>query len=236
VFLPEAPFCVGIDWAAESHAVCVLDAYGKITSEFTIVHTADGFADLLRRLGRLGEDRTDVPVGIERPDGRLVDALLEAGHPVVPANPNAIRTWRDGEVLSGAKSDAGDAAVIAGYLRLRAHRVRPATPYTAETKGAAHRGPHPRRHCADARRGDQPARRVARREPRRRPRPRRRPQNPRRRPQGSRPVRRRPSTRTPRSSRRCQGRVGSTPPRCSPSGATPAQPTTGPTPSPPSPG
>ena len=73
-------------------------------------------------------------MGIERPDGRLVDALLQAGHPVVPVSPNAIKTWRDGEVLSGAKSDAGDAAVIAEYLRLRAHRLRPATPFTAETK------------------------------------------------------------------------------------------------------
>jgi len=36
--------------------------------------------------------------------------------------------------LSGAKSDAGDAAVIAEYLRLRAHRLQPATPYTAQTK------------------------------------------------------------------------------------------------------
>ena len=43
------------------------------------------------------------------------------------------------------------------------------------------------------------------------------------------------STRTARSSRRCQGRVRSTPPRCSPSGATAAKPTTAPTPSPPSP-
>ena len=52
----------------------------------------------------------------------------------MPVSPNAIKTWRDGEVLSGAKSDAGDAAVIAEYLRLRAHRLHPATPYTAETK------------------------------------------------------------------------------------------------------
>lgn len=39
-----------------------------------------------------------------------------------------------GEVLSGANSDAGDAAVIAKYLRLRAHRLRPATPYSTQTK------------------------------------------------------------------------------------------------------
>lgn len=134
MLLSEAGFYVGIDWAAEMHAVCVLDAAGKIKAEFTIAHTADGFADLLRRLARLGEDPADVPVAIERPDGRLVDALLQAGHPVVPVSPNAIKTWREGEVLSGAKSDPGDAMVIAEYLRLRAHRLRPAAPFSAETK------------------------------------------------------------------------------------------------------
>ena len=132
--LPESPYYLGIDWAAESHAVCVLDAAGKITVQFTIAHTADGFAGLMRRLGRLTEDRCEVAVAIERPDGRLVDALLEAGHPVVPVSPNAIKTWRQGEVLSGAKSDAGDAVVIAEYLRLRCHRLRPATPFSAQTK------------------------------------------------------------------------------------------------------
>jgi transposase len=134
MFLPECPFFVGIDWAAETHAVCVLDRSGRIISEFTIAHTAAGFTELLTRLGRLVHDRAELPVGIERPDGRLVDALLQAGHPVVPVSPNAIKTWRDGEVLSGAKSDAGDAAVIAEYLRLRAHRLRPAVPYSVQTK------------------------------------------------------------------------------------------------------
>ena len=132
--LQRVLFYVGIDWAAETHAVCVLDATGRIRAQFTIGHTAAGFADLLRRLARLAGDPAEVAVGIERPDGRLVDVLLEAGYPVVPVSPNAIKTWRDGEVLSGAKSDAGDAAVIAEYLRLRAHRLQPATPYTAETK------------------------------------------------------------------------------------------------------
>src|SRR4051794_36504343 len=132
--LPDALFLVGIDWAAEAHAVCVLDAVGRVHLSFTIEHTTEGFALLLRHLGKLAEDRGDVPVGIERPDGRLVDALLEAGHPVVPVKPNAIKTWRDGEVLSGAKSDAGDAHVIAEYLRLRAHRLRPAQPFSSQTK------------------------------------------------------------------------------------------------------
>ena len=132
--VPEALFYVGIDWATETHAICVLTAAGRIKAQFMIDHTASGFADLLRRLGRLTGNPGDVPIGIERPDGRLVDALLEAGFPVVPVSPNAIKTWRDGEVLSGAKSDAGDATVIAEYLRLRAHHLRPATPYSGQTK------------------------------------------------------------------------------------------------------
>jgi transposase len=130
--LPEALFFTGIDWAAQTHAVCVMDAGGKIAAEFTIEHSADGIATLIRRLAGYGVPG-DIPVAIERPDGRLVDLLLEAGHPVVPVSPNAIKTWREGEVLSGAKSDAGDAAVIAEYLRLRQHRLKTAAPYSDET-------------------------------------------------------------------------------------------------------
>jgi hypothetical protein len=69
-----------------------------------IEHSADGITALIRRLARYG-DPASLPVAIERPDGRLVDLLLEAGHPVVAVKPNAIKTWREGEVLSGAKSD-----------------------------------------------------------------------------------------------------------------------------------
>ena len=131
--LPDARVFTGIDWASAAHAVCVVNAAGKVMAEFTIEHSAEGIAGLARRLARFGEP-ADMPIGIERPDGRLVDLLLEAGHPVVPVKPNAIKAWRDGEVLSGAKSDAGDAAVIAEYLRLRYHRLAPAVPYSGQTR------------------------------------------------------------------------------------------------------
>ncbi|MGH8919656.1 MAG: IS110 family transposase [Actinomycetes bacterium] len=130
--LVGALFFVGIDWAAKTHAVCVLDAAGQSVAAFTTEHTAAGFTGLVRRMAQLG-DPALVPVAIERPDGRLVDALLAAGHPVVPVKPNAIKTWREGEVISGAKSDPGDAHVIAEYLRLRAHHLRAATPLTEHT-------------------------------------------------------------------------------------------------------
>ena len=126
-------FFVGIDWAMAEHAVCVLDQTGRKVAAFTIEHTAAGFARLAARLGKLGGTER-MPVAIERPDGRLVDALLEAGHPVLPVKPNAIKTWRESEVLSGAKSDPGDAHVIADYLRVRFHRLRPAAPLSGHTK------------------------------------------------------------------------------------------------------
>ena len=131
--LPPAQFFVGLDWAAETHAVCVLNTEGRTSAQFVVDHSADGIRNLIAKLAQFG-DPIDVHVGIERPDGRLVDLLLEAGHPVVPVNPNAIKTWREGEVLSGAKSDTGDALVIAEYLRLRAHRLHVVPGYSADTK------------------------------------------------------------------------------------------------------
>jgi transposase len=131
--VPGAVFFTGIDWASEAHAVCVMNAAGLVVARFTIAHSAEGLDKLIRKLAGLG-DPADMPVAIERPSGVLVDALLEAGHPVVPVSPNAIKTWRESEVLSGAKSDPGDAEVIAEYLRLRCHRLRVATPYSDDTR------------------------------------------------------------------------------------------------------
>jgi transposase len=110
-----------------------MDESGRVTASFTICHDADGLRRLVRRLAGYGEPGS-IPVGIERPSGRLVDVLLEAGHPVVPVKPNAIKAWRESEVLSGAKSDAADAAVIAEYVRLRHHRLRVVAPYSGQSR------------------------------------------------------------------------------------------------------
>jgi len=124
---------VGIDWAAEEHTVCVLDADGRRADRFDVAHSADGFDQLIARLNR-HDAASEMPVAIERPDGRLVDRLLEAGHPVVPVKTNAIKIWREAEVLSGAKSDPRDAEVIADYLRQRLGRLRPLQPFSAQTR------------------------------------------------------------------------------------------------------
>nr|WP_261566381.1 IS110 family transposase [Frankia gtarii] len=109
----DAVYCVGIDWAAKSHGVCVFDRDRKKTTPFTIEHSAAGFVGLGRRLSRLGEAGL-VPIAIGRPDGRLVDVLLEAG--------------------SGAKSDVDDTEVIADYLLCRARRLTIVPQFFAETR------------------------------------------------------------------------------------------------------
>jgi transposase len=123
----------GIDWAADEHAVCVIAGDGRVIDRFTIGHTAEGFERLIGRLAGHA-DPADLPVAIERPDGRLVDRLLTAGHPVVPVKTTAIKAWREAEVGSGAKSDLGDARVIADYLRLRRPDLRELQPFSAETR------------------------------------------------------------------------------------------------------
>jgi transposase len=124
---------VGIDWAADTHAVCIIEADGRVVDRFTISHSAEGFERLVGRLARRAEPGS-LPVAIERPDGRLVDRLLEAGHPVVPVKPTAIKAWREAEVVSGAKSDPGDAKVIADYLRLRGQALRRLRPFSERTR------------------------------------------------------------------------------------------------------
>ncbi len=123
----------GIDWASEEHAVAVHDDAGKSVAAFMVEHSAEGLDKLVARLRGMAEP-AELTVAIERPDGRLVDRLLEAGHPVVAVSPNAIKVWREGEVASGAKSDPGDAAVIAEYLRLRFRKLQALRPFSDETR------------------------------------------------------------------------------------------------------
>jgi transposase len=120
-------YFVGLDWGGTTHAVCVLDADGREVSRFTVAHTAEGLAELCRRLAGLAP-AAEVPVAIERPSGLLVDTLVEAGHPVVPIHPNAVKAARPRYRSSGAKSDGADAYLLADLLRTDGHRFAPLRP------------------------------------------------------------------------------------------------------------
>jgi len=72
---------VGIDWAQQAHEVCAVDASGKVCHRATVEHSQDGLDQLVGHLGRWASEG-ELLVGIERPEGRLVDRILEAGYPI----------------------------------------------------------------------------------------------------------------------------------------------------------
>jgi transposase len=117
-------YLVGVDWASSKHDVCVLDLVGSTVEAFAIAHTADGLLELIRRLRRFGSPE-HLPIAIERPSGLLVDTLVEAGFPVVPIHPNALKATRPRYAAAPGKSDPGDAYILADILRTDGHRFRP---------------------------------------------------------------------------------------------------------------
>ncbi len=115
---------MGLDWASIKHDVCVLDPQGQVRARFEIPHSAAGLADLIRRLLRFAEPE-ELAVALERPSGLLVDTLVEAGFCVVPLHPNALKASRPRYSAALAKSDPGDAYILADLLRTDGHRFRP---------------------------------------------------------------------------------------------------------------
>lgn len=129
----QPKYVVGIDWASNKHDVCALDAAGQIHFACSIPHTADGLTELVRRLTRCGAP-AELPIAIERPSGLLVDTLVEAGFPVVPIHPNALKASRPRYAAAPGKSDPGDAYILADLLRTDGHRFRPLRPPSDQTK------------------------------------------------------------------------------------------------------
>jgi transposase len=123
----------GLDWAKEEHVICVIDENGRVRGRFRVAHSAAGLADLLAQRRRLAGP-AELAIAIERPSGVLVDALVQAGHPVVPIHPNAVKAARPRYSVAGAKCDPGDAYLLADLLRTDGHRFRPLQPLSDETR------------------------------------------------------------------------------------------------------
>ena len=120
-------FLAGLDWGSEEHAVCVIDEAGRIVLELTIDHTRKGLEGMLKRLEQLAPPQ-ELPIAIERPNGVIVDVLIEAGHCVVPIHPNVVKASRPRYRAAGSKSDRGDAYLLADLLRTDGHRFEALKP------------------------------------------------------------------------------------------------------------
>src|SRR5262245_39956984 len=124
---------VGIDWATQAHAVCVVDEQGHVVAAWEIAHSAAGLTELCTRLAALGPAAT-LAVAIEQAGGVLVDRLRAAGHPVVVIAPATVRGFRARYRATRRKSDAEDAYILADVLRTDGHRFAATVPVAEATR------------------------------------------------------------------------------------------------------
>jgi transposase len=120
----------GVDWASEKHDVLVQDAGGERVLAATFAHNEPGLRALCSTLVRLGV----VLVAIERPDGLLIERLLDAELRVIAIHPNQVAAARPRFRTSGGKSDRFDAFVLCELARTDHHRFRVLVADSDDTK------------------------------------------------------------------------------------------------------
>jgi Transposase len=109
--------CAGVDWPSEKHDMLIADETGGEILAATFAHDEHGVRGLCRTLVR----HEVTLVAIERPDGLLVERLLEAGLRILPLHPNQVAATRDRFRASGGKSDRFDAFVLCELARTDHH-------------------------------------------------------------------------------------------------------------------
>jgi hypothetical protein len=120
---------VGDDWAEAHHDIEVVDGAGRILARRRLPEGVAGLeglhaliADHLAGTDEPDQEPDQVLVGIETDRGPWVQALIAAGYVVFAINPLQAARYRERHGVSGAKSDRGDAHVLAEVVRLdRAH-------------------------------------------------------------------------------------------------------------------
>ena len=132
---------VGDDWAEDHHDVEVMDGSGRRLAKARLPEGVAGIARLHAMIGQaLGDDvevedvAGRVKIGIETDRGPWVQALVAAGYTVYPVNPLQAARYRQRLAVSGAKSDAADAHMLADMVRTDSHQLRPIAGDSAEAE------------------------------------------------------------------------------------------------------
>ena len=134
----QKQFYVGVDWASQSHHVCVLQAAGDRLGEQVFKHTGEGLARMAGWILKLAQSEPElVQVAIEVPHGPGVESLLNRGFQVHSINPRQLDRFRDRFSPAGAKDDSRDAHVLADALRTDPRclrRLEPLDPLLVELR------------------------------------------------------------------------------------------------------
>ena len=116
---------VGDDWSEDHHDVHVMDEGGQRLASRRLPEGLEGIGGFHELVAEHADDPSGVVVGIETDRGLWVHALTAVGYRVYAINPLAVSRYRDRHNLAGAKSDPGDAKVLADLVRTDRHNHRP---------------------------------------------------------------------------------------------------------------
>jgi len=116
---------VGDDWAEDHHDVHLMDDAGMVLARRRLPEGLAGIRAFHELVADHADDTHDVVVGIETDRGLWVQALIAAGYQLYAINPLAAARYRDRHNVGGAKSDAGDAKILADLVRTDRHNHRP---------------------------------------------------------------------------------------------------------------
>ncbi len=120
---------VGNHWAEDHHDIELMDGSGRRLAKARLPEGVAGMARLHAmvsdQLGETSDEDVEVVIGIETDRGPWVAALVAAGYTVMAVNPLQAAEFRRRLGVSGAKSDAGDAHVLADMVRTHSHELRP---------------------------------------------------------------------------------------------------------------
>jgi transposase len=126
---------VGDDWAETHHDVHLMGDNGERFAVRRLPEGLAGIAGLHALIAEHATDPSDVVIGIETERGLWVQALIAAGYQVYAINPLSVSRYRDRHNLTGAKSDPGDAKLLADLVRTDRHNHRPIAGDTDQVSG-----------------------------------------------------------------------------------------------------
>ena len=116
---------VGDDWAEDHHDIHLMDADGTKLASRRLPEGLAGIRGFHELVAGHAEEPAQVVIGIETDRGLWVEALAAAGYEMFAVNPLAVARYRDRHQVSGAKSDAADAKLLADLVRTDRHNHRP---------------------------------------------------------------------------------------------------------------
>ena len=116
---------VGHDWAEDHHDIHVQDRDGRRLAQARLGDGVEGIAKFHALIAEHVEDPAEVVIATETDRGLFVGALIAAGYTVYAVNPASTAKYRTRHSTSGAKSDPGDAKVLADLARTDRHNHRP---------------------------------------------------------------------------------------------------------------